>query len=231
MLRFFSLTFVSAAVLQGTAAFASPPPAEILDSLADESFQIREQAQNALALWVKANREDSVRELIEVIRTVEDPEVGTRCLSILRSLAEEAYLKEEGAKGYLGVSIGPVAIPLGDQDRFGVLVLRADPGSPAATAGIKAGDVIIQVNEVVFSDQGAADTTLIATVGGVKPLEVAKVTVLRGDENLDFEVMVGRRPAGAEMRRFDDNRLPAEIEKEDRDRFFEKWLLENRPSE
>ena len=86
-------------------------------------------------------------------------------------------------RGYLGVNIQPVtpemAESMGMKTDKGAIVAEAMPGTPAAEAGIKAGDVITKLNGQVVAD--ASDLT--RRVGSFKPNDKVELTYLRnGDE-------------------------------------------------
>ena len=86
-------------------------------------------------------------------------------------------------RGYLGVNIQPVtaemADSLGMKSAGGAIVDEAMPGTPAAEAGLKAGDVITKLNGKEIKD--AADLTM--RIGSFKPNDKVELTYLRnGDE-------------------------------------------------
>ncbi|HEY5205311.1 MAG TPA: Do family serine endopeptidase, partial [Roseiarcus sp.] len=82
-------------------------------------------------------------------------------------------------RGYLGVNIQPVtedmAESLGMKTAKGAIVAEAMPGTPAAEAGIKAGDVITKLNGQVVND--ASDLT--RRIGSLKPSDKVELTYLR----------------------------------------------------
>ena len=82
-------------------------------------------------------------------------------------------------RGYLGVNIQPVtadmAESLGMKTDKGAIVAEAMPGTPAAEAGIKAGDVITKLNGQVVAD--ASDLT--RRVGSFKPNDKVELTYIR----------------------------------------------------
>ena len=69
-----------------------------------------------------------------------------------------AQLKDHGAvtRGWIGVQIQPVTAEIADslglKNARGALVAEPQSGSPAAKAGIKAGDVIVSVNDEPVND-------------------------------------------------------------------------------
>jgi len=69
---------------------------------------------------------------------------------------DEKVAAEAGEKGKLGVAVEPVtpaiAKELGLKEAKGLVVKRVEDGSPAANAGIRAGDVILEVNRQPVKD-------------------------------------------------------------------------------
>ena len=82
-------------------------------------------------------------------------------------------------RGYLGVMIQPVSQDIADglglKAAAGALVDKAEPGTPAAEAGLKSGDVITKLNGQAVRD--AADLT--RQVGSLKPGEKVEIAFLR----------------------------------------------------
>ncbi len=102
-------------------------------------------------------------------------------------------LKETGRveRGYLGVTIQPVdrglAESFGLDKPTGALVSDIVPDSPAAAAGIKAGDIIL-----AFDGKKVADAAgLPPIVGRTDVGSTADVTILREGERRTLEVEVG----------------------------------------
>ena len=94
----------------------------------------------------------------------------------------EAALEHGGsiARGYLGVEIQPVsqdiAENLGLKSAAGAIVDKVMPGTPAADAGLKTGDVITKLNGKDIAE--ASDLTL--QVGMLKPGATVELTYIRG---------------------------------------------------
>jgi S1-C subfamily serine protease len=76
----------------------------------------------------------------------------------------------------------------------GVFVTRVVPGSPAATAGLRAGDVIVAAGGRAVTDSPALREAVIAAGAG-RELSLA---VWRGSEQLSTRVQTGLRPGGTE---------------------------------
>ena len=82
-------------------------------------------------------------------------------------------------RGYLGVMIQPVSQDIADglglKTAGGALVDQAEPGTPAAEAGLKSGDVITKLNGQSIKD--AADLT--RHVASLKPGDKVEISYLR----------------------------------------------------
>ena len=95
------------------------------------------------------------------------------------------------SRGYLGVMIQPVnqdiADGLGLKAAAGALVDSAEPGTPAAEAGLKAGDVITKLNGQSVKD--SADLT--RQVGALKPGDKAAISFLRDGTEKSVDLTLG----------------------------------------
>ena len=109
-----------------------------------------------------------------------------------------AQLKESGSvtRGWLGVQIQTVdediAGSLGLDQASGAIVAEVFGDSPAASAGLKANDVILAVDGTNIAD--AKD--LARKIGDMKPDQTIKVTVFREGKRETVDVRLGTQPAG-----------------------------------
>jgi membrane-associated protease RseP (regulator of RpoE activity) len=96
--------------------------------------------------------------------------------------------------GYLGVQTQEVTrqnfARFGLTDVRGVAVEKVMDKSPAALAGIQAGDVIVKFN----GDEVTSVRKLTRLIGEVDPDHQATVTVLRGGREQDVNVTIAKRP-------------------------------------
>ena len=94
-------------------------------------------------------------------------------------------------RGRLGVGIGDVskdvAESLGLGKPQGALVSNVEAGSPAAKAGIEAGDIILKFDGKKIEKS----SDLPRAVGGTKPGTASTVTVFRRGTTKDYPIMVG----------------------------------------
>ena len=97
-------------------------------------------------------------------------------------------------QGFLGVSSMAVPIPerqrAGRSQAFGLLISQVSPQSPADTAGLMVGDVL-----VAFDGQPIEEADdLVTRLRGSGVGKAVPVTVLRGASAVDVSVTVGERP-------------------------------------
>ena len=101
----------------------------------------------------------------------------------------------EVVRGWLGVQVQPigrdVAESLGLKDARGALVADAEPGSPAAKSGLKAGDVVLAVNGKPVRNS----RDLARTIAGYEPGTKVKIGYLRAGKEATIEVELGRLAA------------------------------------
>lgn len=75
----------------------------------------------------------------------------------------------------------------------GVLITGVLHNGPAATGGIRPGDVVVQVGKLPVANTAQ----LLNAVASLKPGESARVRILRGGDEQEVAVVVGRRPRQA----------------------------------
>jgi putative serine protease PepD len=103
----------------------------------------------------------------------------------VRTVAAQIVAGKAPAHAYLGVEVRSSASPLG------AAVARILPGTPAAKAGLKAGDVITALDGRAVT--GDADVSTI--IGAKKPGQVLTVTYQRGSTIATIKVELTARPS------------------------------------
>jgi hypothetical protein len=94
-----------------------------------------------------------------------------------------------GSTGGLKVSLGVVPDYAPEEDAGGMRISGTTPGSPAAAAGLKEGDVITQIGD----DKIATVYDLTDFLKKAKPGEKVKITVLRDGKTVDAEATLTAR--------------------------------------
>jgi serine protease Do len=115
--------------------------------------------------------------------------------NLARRVATELRASGKVTRGWLGVSLQPLspelATSFGVKESKGALVSDVSAGSPAARAGLKSGDVILEFNGKKVDDPAA----LARAVALAKPGEASKVTVWRDRQQTTLDVKLGEMPS------------------------------------
>ncbi|MEP0767379.1 MAG: trypsin-like peptidase domain-containing protein [Fimbriimonadia bacterium] len=118
-------------------------------------------------------------------------------INIAQDIANQLINKGRVARGYLGVE--PADLSAEDRDRLGInsgaLVKSVQKGDPADKAGIKADDVVIEINGTKINR--AVDLRM--KMLHVPPGEQATLKVVRGGKTLTMNVMVGSPPMDPDL--------------------------------
>lgn len=114
--------------------------------------------------------------------------------TMARQVMDSLIKYKKVVRGWLGVSIQDVTSDLADEfgvkDLRGALVSGVVKGSPAAKAGLKQGDVILQYNGKDVMDTGHLRNMVSQTPLG----ETVKVKVLRQKKEIDIPVVIAELP-------------------------------------
>ncbi len=119
---------------------------------------------------------------------------------VARSVSAQLIAHGKVDHGYVGVAMNDVtpdnARFFGLQDTSGAIVAQVSPDSPAAQAGLKQGDVILQVNGQKVGNSGS----LQVAVSQVTPGSKIRFGVLRDGKQSTVEVTVGTyAPSGTQV--------------------------------
>ncbi len=105
-------------------------------------------------------------------------------------------LREHGrvVRGFLGTRIQPLTSELAEsfklKDTAGALVAEVSSNTPAGKAGIKTGDVIVEVNGKKIED----DRNLRLMISAIAPGTKVNVKLMRNGEEKSLEVILGELP-------------------------------------
>jgi len=108
-----------------------------------------------------------------------------------KAIADQLIVKGSAAHAYLGVSLRDGEGKDGTATRAGALVAQVSPGTPAATAGLKDGDLIIGIKGVGVESMDS----LIAHIRAEKVGNTVTLKVLRNGAAQDISVTLAAKPA------------------------------------
>lgn len=115
-------------------------------------------------------------------------------VSLARQVMEQIIQTGAVTRGWIGVGVQDLNSELAESfqvpDTNGVLIASVMPGSPAAKAGIRPGDVLLSVDGRALPDSSA----MLNVIAAVAPGRSADVKLLRKGTTLEFKVLVGKRP-------------------------------------
>jgi serine protease Do len=116
-------------------------------------------------------------------------------INLARQIAEQIQRTGSVARGYLGVGTEDLtpdkARALGIRFEPGALVNVVSPGSPAAVAGLRSNDVILEV-----AGRRIDNTTALQRVVQARaPKEAVEVALLRGGQRLVVKVVLAENPS------------------------------------
>ncbi|HZP95439.1 MAG TPA: trypsin-like peptidase domain-containing protein [Candidatus Limnocylindria bacterium] len=147
-------------------------------------------------IWIAAKQVVGMNTLVQL-----DPQTETIAQGLgfavssntVRDIANELIKNGQVVRGFIGISYLPLtprqAISLGLSATAGITVEGVVPGSPAAQAGIKAGDIITKVNDQQI-DQEHPLTSIMAKT---RPGDRVRLAVIRGGQTQVIELTLGRQ--------------------------------------
>ena len=116
-------------------------------------------------------------------------------ISTAKQVMESILLNGSVTRGWIGVEPQNLSKELAESlnipaNTSGVLISGVLEGSPADKAGLKPGDILIQVNGQKVDDVVA----LLNRIAQTNPGEEAKINLLRKGKEMTLKVQVGKRP-------------------------------------
>ena len=98
-------------------------------------------------------------------------------------------------RGWLGVTVQHIddklAKTFGLKDTKGALIADVIKGDPADKAGVKAGDIVLKINDKPVN----SEKDLINIIGRMSPKEIADLEILRDGKIKNIKVKLGKRPS------------------------------------
>ena len=105
-----------------------------------------------------------------------------------RAVCEEILANGHVERGYIGISLR--GLPTSFEANAGAIVLKVEPGSPAAMAGLREGDMVVG-----FDGQLVAEPSVLVLLLTRAPVgTVVQLDVVRSGSTLQIPIRIGRRP-------------------------------------
>ncbi len=108
-----------------------------------------------------------------------------------RDVAEQIIRTGRASHPYLGVANFAAVRELGQGQSDGVLVREIPPGTPAAAAGLQAGDIIVRIGDKTIS----SSDDLILAIREHKIGESVEITYIRSGERRTTNAVLAERPS------------------------------------
>lgn len=169
----------------------------LVASLGSEDFKERIKAQTDLSRWALEKPAVSKPWLFRELEATEDPEVRFRLREVLKGAVVAEHQKD--GPGYVGIGMLDVEVMVpgkdGPEPRAGVSITRVQADTPASRAGLLAGDVVVSVDQLKWTE-GIASTGFQEAIMKHKPGDKVELGILRGAELKKVEVTLAARPMG-----------------------------------
>ena len=99
-------------------------------------------------------------------------------------------------RGWIGVETQDITADLaenfGVKEHEGALIAAVLRGGPADKAGVKPGDILVQVNDAKVTDQ----VVMVNLIAQLAPDKKARLTFIRKGKPVTLEVLIGTRQPG-----------------------------------
>ena len=117
--------------------------------------------------------------------------------SLARQVMEQIAVSGSVTRGWIGIEAQDITPELAESFKLaqvrGSLIAGVLRNSPADVAGIKAGDVLLAINDKEVDDS----SSMLNLIAVLKPNEKAVLKIARAEKELKIKVIVGKRPKPA----------------------------------
>jgi 2-alkenal reductase len=114
----------------------------------------------------------------------------------IRTVADELIKNGKIERGFIGIQYSPLspraAVALGLPPAAGISISAVVPGSPAAQAGIKVGDVVTKLNDQQIDQEHPLQSLMVR----FRPGDKVRLAIIRDTVTQTLEVTLGRATAG-----------------------------------
>jgi len=123
--------------------------------------------------------------------------------SLAKQVMEQIALSGSVTRGWIGIEAQDITPELAESFKLdkvqGSLIAGVLRNSPADIAGVKAGDVLLAINNHEVTDS----SSMLNIIAVLKPNEKAVLTLARNQKNIKVDVVIGKRPKPAIVRRLE----------------------------
>ncbi|HEY8354063.1 MAG TPA: Do family serine endopeptidase [Methylophilaceae bacterium] len=120
-------------------------------------------------------------------------------VSLVRQVMEQIIRQGSVVRGWVGIEAQDITPQLAESFRLshtqGSLIAGVLPNSPASKAGLKPGDILLEINGQKIVNSSA----MLNLIASLQPNEKATLKVARDQRELEIEVVIGRRPPLQQM--------------------------------
>ena len=114
--------------------------------------------------------------------------------NMARSIMEQIITSGSVTRGWIGVEIQEITPELAESFKLprgqGAIIAGVMRGGPADKAGIRPGDVLMQIEGKAVADSAG----MLNLIAQLKPGDKAGLKLLRSGKNVDLAVVIGKRP-------------------------------------
>ena len=118
-------------------------------------------------------------------------------VSLARQVMEQIAVSGSVTRGWIGIEAQDITPELAESFKLaqarGSLIAGVLRNSPAEVAGIRAGDILLAINDKEVSDS----SSMLNLIAVLKPNEKAVLKIARAEKELSIKVTVGKRPKPA----------------------------------
>jgi len=122
-------------------------------------------------------------------------------VSTVRQIMEQIIKNGAVARGWIGIAVQDINPELAESFKLphlrGALVTNVLRGTPAAAAGLRPGDILLEIDGRPVGDSAA----VLNLIAGLAPGSQARLKLLRESKDTELSVMVGLRPKQRERAR------------------------------
>ncbi len=115
-------------------------------------------------------------------------------VSTAKKIMEQIILNGSVTRGWIGVAVQELTPGLAESFKLGkaqgVLISEVVRGSPASQSGIRAGDILVAIDDKPLADS----STMLDTISAIPPGKVVVLKLLRNEHEVVVQIKVGKRP-------------------------------------